>query len=42
MDCDSGADNLDLMVELIKEHGDELQSEIVRLCHSFMEGVEKE
>ena len=38
MDCDSGADNLDLMVELIKEHG-ELHSEIVRLCHSFMEDV---
>ena len=38
MDCDSGAENLDLMVELMEEHG-ELQSEIVRLCNSFVEDV---
>ena len=40
MDCDSGAKNLDLMVELTEERG-ELQSEIVRLCNSFVEDVGK-
>ena len=38
MDCDSGSENLDLMVELMEEHG-ELQSEIVRLCNSFVEDL---
>ena len=38
MDCDSGAENLDLMVELMEEHG-ELQSDIVGLCNSFVEDV---
>ena len=38
MDCDSGAENLDLMVGLMDEHS-ELQSEIVKLCNSFVEDV---
>lgn len=38
MDCDSGAENLDLMIKLMEEHG-ELQSKIVRLCNSFGENV---
>ena len=38
MDCDSGAENLDLMVGLMDEHS-ELQSEIVKLCNSFVEDM---
>ena len=38
MECDSGAENLDLMVGLMEEHS-ELQREIVKLCNSFMEDV---
>ena len=36
MDCDSGAENLDLLVGLMEEQS-ELQSEIVNLCNSFVD-----
>ena len=38
MDCDSGAENLDLMVGLMDKHS-ELHSEIVKLCNSFVEDI---
>ena len=38
MDCDSGAENLDLLVGLMEEQN-ELQSEIVNLCNSFVDDV---
>ena len=38
VDCDSGAENLDLMVDLLDTH-QELQSEIIKLCNSFVEDV---
>ena len=38
MDCDRGAENLDLMVGLMDKHS-ELQSEIVKLRNSFVEDV---
>ena len=38
MDCDSGTENLDIMVGLKEEHS-KLRSEVVQHCNSFVDDV---